>query len=88
MGILGICGSNPNKDSPCLELEFDRYIHPVSFPTDAQIEQYANFLNSFDPNSAQARGSTTAPVMVGFIQEIHLSCSQTICIELLEKDGS
>ena len=36
-----IAGSNPNNDSPCLEVEFDRFGQPVSFPMDSQIEEYA-----------------------------------------------
>ena len=35
-------GSNPNSDSPCLELEFEWFGHPVSFPSDEQIEKFAH----------------------------------------------
>ncbi|KAI0224779.1 Phosphatidylinositol 4,5-bisphosphate 3-kinase catalytic subunit alpha [Lamellibrachia satsuma] len=38
---IGVPGSNPNNDSPCLEVEFDRFGQPVSFPQDSQIEEYA-----------------------------------------------
>jgi len=39
--IFHITGSNPNNDSPCLEVEFARFSQPVSFPKDSQIEEYA-----------------------------------------------
>ncbi|GAB6018709.1 Phosphatidylinositol 4,5-bisphosphate 3-kinase catalytic subunit alpha isoform [Chamberlinius hualienensis] len=41
---LGLTGSNPNKDSPCLEIEFDRFSCPVTFPSQEQIEDFAKFI--------------------------------------------
>lgn len=41
---LGMIGSNPNKDSSCLQLEFDRFTAPVLFPPESQIEEYASFV--------------------------------------------
>ncbi|CAL1536446.1 unnamed protein product [Lymnaea stagnalis] len=38
---IGITGSNPNKDCPCLEIEFDRFMHPLSYPLDSHFEQLA-----------------------------------------------
>ena len=42
LNVIGIPGSNPNSDSPCLELEFEWFGHPVSFPSDEQIENFAH----------------------------------------------
>ena len=39
---LGMIGSNPNNDSSCLQIEFERFSHPVVFPMDSQIEEYAS----------------------------------------------
>ncbi|ESO91490.1 hypothetical protein LOTGIDRAFT_205708 [Lottia gigantea] len=36
---IGLPGSNPDKDCPCLEIEFDRLAHPVAYPPDALIDQ-------------------------------------------------
>lgn len=46
LNVIGIPGSNPNSDSPCLELEFTMYNKPVSFPSDEQIMIYAGQSNS------------------------------------------
>ncbi|PIK49264.1 putative phosphatidylinositol 4,5-bisphosphate 3-kinase catalytic subunit alpha isoform [Apostichopus japonicus] len=38
---FGQTGSNPNKDAPCLELEFDRFSHSLVFPVFSQIYEHA-----------------------------------------------
>ncbi|XP_064642424.1 phosphatidylinositol 4,5-bisphosphate 3-kinase catalytic subunit alpha isoform-like isoform X2 [Lineus longissimus] len=38
---IGTPGSNPNKDSACLEIEFDLFSSPVTFPPQSQIEAFA-----------------------------------------------
>ncbi|XP_059152563.1 phosphatidylinositol 4,5-bisphosphate 3-kinase catalytic subunit alpha isoform-like [Physella acuta] len=38
---IGITGSNPNKDCPCLEIEFDRFMHPLSYPPDGHFVKLA-----------------------------------------------
>nr|XP_033780829.1 phosphatidylinositol 4,5-bisphosphate 3-kinase catalytic subunit alpha isoform-like isoform X4 [Geotrypetes seraphini] len=40
---IGVGGSNPNKETPCLELEFSWYTHAVKFPDTPQIEEHANW---------------------------------------------
>ena len=48
-------GSNPNKDAPCIEVEFDRFSPTtVAFPDAAQVEEYGRFITSL---------STTTPLM-------------------------
>ncbi|XP_041479638.1 phosphatidylinositol 4,5-bisphosphate 3-kinase catalytic subunit alpha isoform-like isoform X2 [Lytechinus variegatus] len=41
---FGQTGPNPNKDAPCLELEFHRYPHSLIFPCYSQIQQFAFFV--------------------------------------------
>uniref|UniRef100_W5KR52 Phosphatidylinositol 4,5-bisphosphate 3-kinase catalytic subunit alpha isoform n=1 Tax=Astyanax mexicanus TaxID=7994 RepID=W5KR52_ASTMX len=43
---IGVTGSNPNKETPCLELEFDYFSSPVKFPDMATIEDHANWIIS------------------------------------------
>ncbi|GFS05073.1 phosphatidylinositol-4,5-bisphosphate 3-kinase catalytic subunit alpha isoform [Elysia marginata] len=38
---IGITGSNPNKDCPCLEIEFDKFVHPLAYPSDEQFKLLA-----------------------------------------------
>ncbi|KAH0624170.1 hypothetical protein JD844_007649 [Phrynosoma platyrhinos] len=40
---IGVTGSNPNKETPCLELEFDWFSSPVKFPDMSVIEDHANW---------------------------------------------
>uniref|UniRef100_A0A8C6NS94 phosphatidylinositol-4,5-bisphosphate 3-kinase n=1 Tax=Nothobranchius furzeri TaxID=105023 RepID=A0A8C6NS94_NOTFU len=40
---IGVTGSNPNKETPCLELEFDHFGSPVKFPVMSQVEEHANW---------------------------------------------
>ncbi|RWS15774.1 Phosphatidylinositol-4:5-bisphosphate 3-kinase catalytic subunit alpha-like isoform [Dinothrombium tinctorium] len=47
---LGMIGSNFNKDSPCLQIEFDRYSCPVIFPTKEQITDYSRFVRKQEEN--------------------------------------
>ena len=39
-------GSNTSSDAPCLELEFQKFAQPVSFPSHSVIEEYALSLES------------------------------------------
>ncbi|XP_075764519.1 phosphatidylinositol 4,5-bisphosphate 3-kinase catalytic subunit alpha isoform-like isoform X2 [Pelodiscus sinensis] len=39
---IGVGGSNPNKETPCLELEFTCFSHAVKFADAVQIEEHAN----------------------------------------------
>nr|XP_060635810.1 phosphatidylinositol 4,5-bisphosphate 3-kinase catalytic subunit alpha isoform-like isoform X2 [Anolis sagrei ordinatus] len=39
---IGVGGSNPNKETPCLELEFTWFSHTVKFADPTEIEEHAN----------------------------------------------
>lgn len=41
-------GSNPNKDSPCLELQFDRFGSTVVYPSSKEVEDYAEFVSKLE----------------------------------------
>ncbi len=59
---LGTTGSNPNKDAPCLEVEFDRHgSTTVSFPDLAQVEEYGRFITSLSPMD---KGSQMDPTKI------------------------
>ncbi|KAK5931618.1 hypothetical protein CesoFtcFv8_000124 [Champsocephalus esox] len=40
---IGVAGSNPNKETPCVELEFSWFNQTVVFPDDQQIEEHADW---------------------------------------------
>eukprot|EP00064_Thunnus_orientalis_P010026 superscaffoldBa00001322_g10052 len=40
---IGVTGSNPNKETPCLELEFDHFSSPVKYPDMNAVEDHANW---------------------------------------------
>jgi phosphatidylinositol-4,5-bisphosphate 3-kinase len=39
-------GSNPNKDAPCLEVEFDRLSPMIFYPDGNAVEEYGRFVTS------------------------------------------
>uniref|UniRef100_A0A8C2AVU1 Phosphatidylinositol-4,5-bisphosphate 3-kinase, catalytic subunit alpha n=1 Tax=Cyprinus carpio TaxID=7962 RepID=A0A8C2AVU1_CYPCA len=41
LNAIGVTGSNPNKETPCLELEFDYFSSPVNFSSDLQSSRLA-----------------------------------------------
>ncbi|CAL8396406.1 unnamed protein product [Boreogadus saida] len=40
---IGVPGSNPNKETPCLELEFDHFSCLVKYPEMSSVEEHANW---------------------------------------------
>ncbi|XP_034065898.1 phosphatidylinositol 4,5-bisphosphate 3-kinase catalytic subunit alpha isoform-like isoform X2 [Gymnodraco acuticeps] len=40
---IGVTGSNPNKETPCLELEFDHFSSLVKYPEMNAVEDHANW---------------------------------------------
>ena len=67
--IVPVLGSNPNPDSPCLEIEFESYSRPVIFPDDEQIEDYCQWIEKRNRDSSHFRHSTTymsSPTTVSF----------------------
>ncbi|KAF0041805.1 hypothetical protein F2P81_005337 [Scophthalmus maximus] len=43
---IGVTGSNPNKETPCLELEFDHFSSQVKYPEMNAVEDHANWIIS------------------------------------------
>ena len=44
--MVWLSGSNTSSDAPCLELEFEKFLQPVSFPSHETIEEHARSLES------------------------------------------
>ncbi len=42
---FGQTGSNPNKDAPCLELEFDWFGYHLIFPVYSEIREHAIYVS-------------------------------------------
>lgn len=45
---IGIPGSNPDKDCPCLEIEFERFSPTLTYPPDNQLEELALYAANRD----------------------------------------
>ena len=43
---FGQTGSNPNKDAPCLELEFDWFGYHLIFPVYSEIREHAIYVSA------------------------------------------
>ena len=56
---LGSTGTNPNSESPNLSVEFETGTHPIVFPDDGQIQEYAVFLSRLD--TKQVKVPTKCP---------------------------
>lgn len=64
-------------DTPCLELEFERFRHPVSFPTDDQIEKFAQLVSSRNPMHRSGSSSAmpfNVSTNLSLITEKHRTC--------------
>ena len=48
---IGIPGSNPDKDCPCLEIEFERFSPSLVYPQDRQLEELAIYTANRDSSS-------------------------------------
>ncbi|XP_045163414.2 phosphatidylinositol 4,5-bisphosphate 3-kinase catalytic subunit alpha isoform-like [Mercenaria mercenaria] len=45
---IGIPGSNPDRDCPCLEIEFEKFSPTLSYPPDSQLEELAMYATNRD----------------------------------------
>ena len=45
---IGIPGSNPDKDCPCLEIEFERFSPSLVYPSDRELDELAIFATNRD----------------------------------------
>ena len=54
-------GSNPNTESPCLDIEFEKQNVPLCYPPDDQINQFMKYINNQnrDPNSPSGDGTVS-----------------------------
>ena len=65
---LGISGSNPNKDSPCLDLEFEKWPYPVMYPNMEVVKAYAEQVTDME-RTARAKDNK-----VGLLLSISREC--------------
>ncbi|XP_035996739.1 phosphatidylinositol 4,5-bisphosphate 3-kinase catalytic subunit alpha isoform isoform X1 [Fundulus heteroclitus] len=49
---IGVTGSNPNKETPCLELEFEHFSGPIKYPDMKAVEDHANWITSRVPQQS------------------------------------
>ena len=54
---LGIVGSNPVQESPCLELNFERHNSAVSYPSIGDFQEFSKFLEEL---AAKATATTSS----------------------------
>uniref|UniRef100_A0A8C9WA18 Phosphatidylinositol 3-kinase catalytic subunit type 3 n=1 Tax=Scleropages formosus TaxID=113540 RepID=A0A8C9WA18_SCLFO len=71
---IGVTGSNPNKETPCLELEFDYFSCPVKFPDVVTIEDHSNRL---------ARDNV---LMDSDLEQLRLVCNRDPLSEITEQE--
>ncbi|XP_059574846.1 phosphatidylinositol 4,5-bisphosphate 3-kinase catalytic subunit alpha isoform-like [Alligator mississippiensis] len=63
---IGMTGSNPSKETPCLELEFDSFGGPVKFPDMTVIEDHASRAVSLELGCNYSRMELTNRLAKGF----------------------
>ncbi|RUS87111.1 hypothetical protein EGW08_005111 [Elysia chlorotica] len=66
---IGITGSNPNKECPCLEIEFDNFGHPLAYPSEDQFHQLALQAMQREEASAKEQPCETELAMLEEITE-------------------
>nr|UCK81539.1 phosphatidylinositol 4,5-bisphosphate 3-kinase catalytic subunit alpha isoform [Arenicola marina] len=54
---IGVPGSNPNSDCPCIEIEFEKPSTPVSFPEGEEILAYARQIQQCNPEGGGGGGA-------------------------------
>lgn len=75
---IGIPGSNPDKDCPCLEIEFERFSPVVTYPTDSELEKLA-----VEATNRDSRQSMLALVRIFTFK--YYFCSDLCCTKSSEK---
>jgi phosphatidylinositol-4,5-bisphosphate 3-kinase len=83
---LGTTGSNPNKDAPCLEVEFDRLANNhIVYPDPAQMEEYGKFITSLSPNQS-VQAADLAKRETSVLESLHEIKAKDPLSELSEQD--
>ncbi|XP_015226853.1 PREDICTED: phosphatidylinositol 4,5-bisphosphate 3-kinase catalytic subunit alpha isoform [Cyprinodon variegatus] len=89
---IGVTGSNPNKETPCLELEFDHFSCPVKFPNMSQIEEHANWNIStelgfnYSHNGSSNRFARDNPLTESDNEQLRQVCNRDPLSEITEQE--
>ncbi|XP_061618955.1 phosphatidylinositol 4,5-bisphosphate 3-kinase catalytic subunit alpha isoform isoform X5 [Phyllopteryx taeniolatus] len=88
---IGVAGSNPNKESPCVELEFSWFNQPVVFPDEQQIEEHANWIISRElgfnyTHGLSSRLACDSSVSATDAEQLRSLCSKDPLYELSEQE--
>uniref|UniRef100_A0A3B4Y8E4 Phosphatidylinositol 4,5-bisphosphate 3-kinase catalytic subunit alpha isoform n=1 Tax=Seriola lalandi dorsalis TaxID=1841481 RepID=A0A3B4Y8E4_SERLL len=88
---IGVAGSNPNKETPCVELEFSWFNQTVVFPDEQQIEEHANWTISRELGYNYCHGLSSrlacdSSVSAGDAEQLRSLCSKDPLYELSEQE--
>ncbi|XP_043954073.1 phosphatidylinositol 4,5-bisphosphate 3-kinase catalytic subunit alpha isoform-like isoform X2 [Gambusia affinis] len=88
---IGVAGSNPNKETPCVELEFSRFNQTVVFPDEQQIEEHANWTISRELGYNYCHGLSSrlacdSSVSATDAEQLRSLCSRDPLYELSEQE--
>uniref|UniRef100_A0A3P9N196 Phosphatidylinositol 4,5-bisphosphate 3-kinase catalytic subunit alpha isoform n=1 Tax=Poecilia reticulata TaxID=8081 RepID=A0A3P9N196_POERE len=88
---IGVAGSNPNKETPCVELEFSRFNQTVVFPDEQQIEEHANWTISRELGYNYCHGLSSrlacdSSVSAADAEQLRSLCSRDPLYELSEQE--
>ncbi|AWO97415.1 Phosphatidylinositol-4-5-bisphosphate 3-kinase catalytic subunit alpha [Scophthalmus maximus] len=88
---IGVAGSNPNKETPCVELEFSWFNQTVVFPDEQQIEEHANWTISRELGYNYCPGLTSrlacdVSVSAADAEQLRCLCSKDPLYELSEQE--
>ncbi|KAI3375957.1 hypothetical protein L3Q82_016375 [Scortum barcoo] len=88
---IGVAGSNPNKETPCVELEFSWFNQTVVFPDEQQIEEHANWTISRELGYNYCHGLSSrlacdSSVSAADAEQLRSLCSRDPLYELSEQE--
>ncbi|KAM6909112.1 phosphatidylinositol 4,5-bisphosphate 3-kinase catalytic subunit alpha isoform [Xenentodon cancila] len=88
---IGVAGSNSNKETPCVELEFSWFNQTVVFPDEQQIEEHANWNISRELGYNYCHGLSSrlacdSSVSPADAEQLRSLCSKDPLYELSEQE--
>ncbi|XP_051956820.1 phosphatidylinositol 4,5-bisphosphate 3-kinase catalytic subunit alpha isoform isoform X2 [Xyrauchen texanus] len=88
---IGVSGSNPNKETPCVELEFPWFNQTVVFPDEQQIEEHANWSISRELGYSYCLGLSSrlacdSSISQSDAEQLRALCSRDPLYELSEQE--
>uniref|UniRef100_A0A673IF36 phosphatidylinositol-4,5-bisphosphate 3-kinase n=1 Tax=Sinocyclocheilus rhinocerous TaxID=307959 RepID=A0A673IF36_9TELE len=85
---IGVSGSNPNKETPCVELEFPWFNQTVVFPDEQQIEEHANWKSVLEMECgfSSSRLVCDSSISQADAEQLRTLCSRDPLYELSEQE--